>query len=467
MICSSRQKSKSPGAAEADPRFTGRPTQTPGLSPYGRPFWRAYLSNMAVMVAIALLFRYADFVTLLGGTELHLGWIVGVGAVGSLLMRASLGTAIDHYGPRLVWVGSLIVFAASCFAHLAVAECHGPAIYLLRVAFASAIAGTMGAAMTFISGRAPVERMAEMIGMLGTSGFVGIVLGTQLGDCLLGTDTIQRWQVDRMFLVAGTLGLSAALFAWAATRHQVRPVRRRRPPSWWLFRRYHPGTVLLVGAAMGIGIALPTTFLRTYAAELSIPRIGLFFGVYAPTAILTRILTRRLPERFGLRPMILIGLGTLTVGQVLLIFVSSEWTFIAPGIVYGAGHAILVPATLAAGSRAFPNRYRGLGTTLIMATFDVGNLVGAPMAGAILHFSGKVGLPRYPTMFLSMAAMITLAGLVYAFAGRRSRWPPRTRLPGHTPLARQVETPRPVEVGTDAHPRPRAGAPTDTGASAG
>ena len=122
MICSSRRKSKSPGSAEAGPRLSGPPAKTPGPSPYGTPFWRAYLSNMAVMVAIALLFRYADFVTVLGGTELHLGWIVGVGAVGSLLMRASLGTAIDHYGPRLVWDGSLIRFAASSFAHHPITE---------------------------------------------------------------------------------------------------------------------------------------------------------------------------------------------------------------------------------------------------------------------------------------------------------------------------------------------------------
>ncbi|MFH1923846.1 MAG: MFS transporter [Planctomycetota bacterium] len=377
------------------------------------PFWRAYLANTAVMVAIALLFRYADFVTLLGGTELHLGWIVGVGAVGSLLMRVFLGTAIDRYGPRMVWLVSLVVFAASCFAHVGITDHHGPAIYLLRIAFCSAIAGIMGAAMTFISGRAPVERMAEMIGMLGTSGFLGIVLGTQLGDLLLGAPTIQRWQVDRMFLVSGTLGLCAVMFAWGATRGQVQPVWRRRPPAFRLVRRYHPGMLLLVGAAMGIGVGVPTMFLRTYAAELSIPRIGLFFGVYAPAAILTRILTRRLPERLGLPRIILTGLGLLVVSQLLLVGVRSEWMFIVPGVVFGVGHAILVPATVAAGSTAFPSRYRGLGTTVMLATSDLGNLVGAPLAGAIVHFSGRVGLPGYPTMFVSLAGLLGVAGVAY------------------------------------------------------
>ena len=37
-----------------------------------------------------------------------------------------------------------------------------------------------------------------------------------------------------------------------------------------------------------------------------------------------------------------------------------------------------------------PNRHRGLGTTLILATYDLGQLVGAPTAGAIVHFSGQV-----------------------------------------------------------------------------
>ena len=434
MICTSRGKSKPPESVETDPGIRRNQTSIDHQSPYGVPFWRAYLANTAVMVAIALLFRYADFVTLLGGTELHLGWIVGAGTVGSLLVRVLLGTAIDRYGPRLVWLSSLVVFAASCFAHLAVTDYGGPAIYLLRIAFCSAIAGIMGAAMTFISGRAPVVRMAEMIGMLGTSGFLGIVLGTQLGDLLLGTPTIERWQVDRMFLVAGMLGLCAVLFVLGATRDEPRPIRRRRPPLVWLLKRYQPGTVLLVGVAMGIGIGLPATFLRTYAAELGIARIGLFFGVYSPAAILTRIATRRLPERIGLAPMILMGLGLVIVGQLLLLAVDSELMFILPGIGYGMGHAILFPTTVAAGSRAFPNRYRGLGTMLMLATYDVGNLVGAPAAGAIVHFSGRLGLPGYPTMFVSAAATLALAGVVYGLRSWRqkqrcanTRRPPRKR----------------------------------------
>ena len=409
------------------------------------------MANLLVMVSMALLFRYADFVTLLGGSEWHLGWIVGTGVMGSLTMRLVLGVGIDRYGPRRVWLGSLGLLAASCFAHLLVHRYDGSAIYVLRILFCSAAAGVFGSTMTFISGTVPVRRMAEMIGMLGTAGFFGIVTGTQLGDLLCGTEVIQRDQVDRMFLVAGSLALAAMAFAWTATWGHPAPVSRRRPPMFWTIRRYHPGTVLLVGVAMGAGISLPTTFLRTYAAELGIAKIGLFFAVYSPAAILTRVLTRRLPERLGLMPMILLGLVALVAGQLLMLVVRSEWYFVFPGIGYGVAHAILFPTVIAAGSRTFPSRHRGLGTTLMLAMYDIGQLIGAPSAGAILHFSSNWGLPGYPTLFVAVATVLVAAGLVYALTGRRQsdQRHPRERTLHQARVSKETVSPEPecVEVG--------------------
>ena len=142
-------------------------------SPYGRPFWLAYASNALICVAIALLYRYADFVTYLGGTEFHLGWIVGAGMVGSVLVRLLLGTGIDRYGPRLIWLGSLVLFAATCWAHLLIADYSGAWIYVLRVLYCTAMAGVFGAATTFVVGRSGGPRLAELISMSGDLGLSG------------------------------------------------------------------------------------------------------------------------------------------------------------------------------------------------------------------------------------------------------------------------------------------------------
>ena len=403
----------------SQPRTEAEKRPAASHAAYGRPFWLAYASNLLVVIAVSLLYRYADFVRLLGGTEFHLGWIVGVGMIGSLLMRLALGSCIDTYGTKMVWLGSTLLFAATCFAHLAIVSHTGLAIYLLRILFCCALAGIAGASMTFVSKRGPTERMAELIGMLGTSGFLGIVGGTVLGDFLLGSVTVDRSQVELMFIAAGVLGVLSFPFVWLATRTEVRSKPSPGSSLLGVLRRYHPGAVLVVGVAMGLGLGLPGVFLRTYAAELDIPRIGLFFLVYCAAAIVTRIVTRRWPERFGTRPLIVIGVVGLAAGLALFLPVHREWQLVLPALGFGWSHAILFPAVMAAGSVTFPARHRGLATVLVLAASDLGQLIGAPTAGAVLRYSQPAGLPPYPTMFLTMAGLLVLVGGWYAALGRR------------------------------------------------
>lgn len=386
---------------------------------YGWPFWNTYVACTLVNVAYAILFRYADFVAIVGGTELQLGWIVGVGMVGSVLARFSLGTAIDQRGPRLIWLVSLGAFAACCFAHLGVTRCDGVGVYLLRFVYCTSIAGIFGAATTFISGGVSIARMAEIVGIFGTSGFLGMMLGAQVGDLLVGSQTPDRWIVDQMFLVAGALGLGAMPFAWLATRKCSVPVRRDHTSVLAILRMYQPGFVLAVGVATGAALSLPQTFLRTYAADLNIPRISVFFTVVAITAVTTRIVDGPVVGRVGLTRMIFVGIALMALAQILYLLVRREWDLVFPGLSYGVAQAILYPMIAAVGTGTFPIHSRGLGITLVLASFDAGQLIGAPIAGAILHLSELVGLPGYPTLFLAMAAMLTLVGVVYWWSLRR------------------------------------------------
>ena len=256
--------------------------------------------------------------------------------------------------------------------------------------------------------------MGELVGMLGTAGFFGIVVGTLLGDYLLGSLRADHGQVAWMFIVAGLIGALSFPFAWLAVRTECRPKIVATQSLWSLLRRHRPGTILLVGIAMGVGLGLPQTFLRTYAAQLAIPRIGMFFLVYCAAGLITRVATRRWPERFGTRRIILLGLGGIAVSLVLFLPVRAEWMLVVPAITYGCSHAILFPSVVAAGGLAFPAHHRGLATVLVLAANDVGQLVGAPAAGAALQYSGAFGLPPYPTMFLLMAGLLVTAGLCYS-----------------------------------------------------
>jgi MFS family permease len=375
-----------------------------------------FAAQLLLWTAQAVLFRYADFVHVLGGSEVHLGWIVGMGMVGSVLMRLSLGRWLDRYGPRIVWLTSLVVLAVTCLAHWKVADYRGLPIYALRMIFTTALAGALGAWTTVIVSRFPGPRMPEILSILGTAGFIGMMLGAHLGDAVYAGKEISRDQTDIMFLLAALLASSVIPLAWGATRGGESPARRRHLPMTPLLGRYQPGRVLLVGIVAGAALAQPTVFLRPYAAELNIPHIGLFFTVSALTAMLSRIVLRGLDRWLGLPRVILCGLGLMVVAQVLFLPVHTPWQLAVPALVFGASQAILSPMVIAAGVMTFPPRHRGLGSTLILATFDIGQLLGAPLAGIVMHASGALALPRYPAMFLSMAAVLIAVGAFYAAA---------------------------------------------------
>jgi MFS family permease len=397
-----------------------RPAPTPPASvvpsPYDTAFWLSYVANLGLMVAISLLFRYADFVEFLGGSEFELGLIVGIGMIGSLLMRLAQGVGVDRYGTRTVWLWSLVLFIVALIAHAWPTTVHGPAVYILQLVFRVAVAGAYGAAITCVALRVNAARMAETIGMLGTSGFMAMAIGPILGDLLLGNKPSDRGTINLMFFVSAGFGAVSWIAAYLATRGQQPPPISRRPPIWSVLRRYHPGKMLMMGVIMGIGSGLPSVFVRPFATHLGVEGIAWFFTTYAVCAFFARVFTRRICEQWGVRPTIVLGMACMILGTGLFVVVGRSWHLAIPGALIGASHALLFPAIVATGGSAFPERYRGLGTALMLATLDVGVLAGAPLAGALVSLAGVLGLPGFTTMFLSIATLLTLGTIWFAWS---------------------------------------------------
>jgi MFS family permease len=147
-------------------------------------------------------------------------------------------------------------------------------------------------------------------------------------------------------------------------------------------------------------------------------QIGTFFAIYAVTAFTMRVALRRLPDRIGPRPAALLGMVALIAAMLLYLVVGAPWTLVFPGTVAGLAHALLFPAVVAGGNRTFPARHRGLATTLVLGLFDLGKLLGMPLAGGVIDGAAYAGLPPYPTMFLTMAGLLALAAVAYLLWGK-------------------------------------------------
>lgn len=399
----------------------------PEVSSFGPPFWFTYASNLTQMVAVSLLFVYNDFLKLLGGTELELGLIVGLGMVGSIIMRFVQGVGIDRFGARRIWLASTSLFILSCLGNLLVHDIDSPAVYLLRILYQSSVAGIFSSSITYVSGRAAVARMAEVVGTLGTSGFIGMMAGTALGGLIVGDEGSDRTEINTLFLAAAFFAGLALVFASLATRGVVAAVKRRRgPPLWWLLRRYNPGLILLMSIATGLGLNLPTVFLRPYVEHYQLhDGLVMFFNTYPPIAFVMRLTLRRVPDRLGIRPMLAIGIVSLVIGLMALVPVRETWQLIFAAFFMGLAHACLFPAVVAGGSGAFPGRYRGSGTTLVLAMFDIGTFVGAPLAGAIIRLTEYYGWPSYGTLLPVLSGLLAASGIVY-FAFSKSAYERRT-----------------------------------------
>lgn len=354
---------------------------------YNRAFWIAYAANLLLVAANALTFRFAEFVQYLGGTESITGDIVRVGLIGSLLVRLVLGQAIDGIGVRRVWTFSSVVFVAGC-AMFVVSDRLGPLVHTARVLFTAGMASMFACSIYHIQNQVPPHRRTEVIGSLGSSGFLGMVTGTQLGDLLFRVVADPERLFFLLFAITAVLGIGyLALVLWLTRRDDL-PAPILGPGIHRLVFRYWPGPVVLVALMMGLGFSVTTVFLTRYATSHNLGGIGTFFTGYAASAFVFRWVSRTWSQSIGRHRMLLMGMAGHTVGYLLLIPVESDWGFILPSLCCGFGHALLFPCVVSLGAGAFPTEYRGTGTTITLAFVDLGTMISAPILGRIIESYG-------------------------------------------------------------------------------
>ncbi|MGQ9504131.1 MAG: MFS transporter [Thermogutta sp.] len=410
---------------------------------YDLTFWLAYLSNALVSAGNTLLCRYADYVNFLGADEFHLGLIIGFGMVGSLLMRFALGHSIDRFGARRIWLLTILATTMGCIVHLGINDYRGFPIYLARVFYIISLAGVFSSSMTLISARAPKQRLAEVVGIYGSAGFAGILLGAPVADILFPAGITSVWESRLLFLTAGGMCLLSLPLAWVVPperSHRKPDVSRRirggiivsrpslgEPSLFRLVVRYISVPTVIAGMVAGAALSIPPSFLPRYVAEFGEHSVSGFLFLYAATAIVVRGIL--LPQVSGRKLDLVILLGTiiLCISQLLFLIVRLPWQLVFPGVVFGVAHAFLFPAIVAAGSSTFPKRHRGLATTLMMATFDAGLFAGGPLAGVTLRVAGDLGWPRYPTMFSVISACLVIFAVYYAATMKAGRTRPGSR----------------------------------------
>jgi len=354
---------------------------------YGRTFWLAYLANSILVMGNALTFRFAELVHFLGGSASIAGDIVAFGTAVAVILRLSISHVLDDYGTRRMWPICTLMYIAGSVLFLSASELSW-ILYLARAAFFVGLTGMFACSMTHIQNHVPAERRTEIIGNLGSSGFLGMILGSELGDWILVAVPDPRAKFLVLFGGSALIGVLYLGIVVALTRDQVHEPRARTPAAYRLLLRFWPGAVVVAAMVMGLGVTATQTFLTRFATERGIQEIGTFFTGYAISAFAFRLLVQNWSRTIGRHWMLVRGLLGHAAGHAMLAFVTEWWQFLPAAVLCGFGHALLFPAVVSLGAGAFPRECRGTGTAIILGFTDFGSLIFAPLLGRIIDHSG-------------------------------------------------------------------------------
>jgi len=379
---------------------------------YRPAFWLACAIHFTGAMSVSMFLLFPLFVRALGGDELAIGGLLGLGMGASVVARPVVGVVLDRLGRRRVLLIAGALNGLLYLPFLAV-RAVGPALAVLAAVHLVVAGALFAAYFTYAADLVPPSRRVEGIAVFGIFGMAPNGLGPALGEVL-----IARTGWGAFFLVAAGFAVVSTLlsaFALEVARH---PPRSQPAPASDLSRiLLHGGLgrVMIATVLFGAGINAAFFFVAPYTRDVGLARAAPFFAAYATTTIVLRFFGRRLPDRLGAHPIAIPSFAVFAAGLAALTLVPLPGILVAAGVACGAGHGSLFPVLNGLAVTRTPARFHGTVVSLYTAALDGGGVIGTPLCGAIAHVAG------YRVMFASMA-VTSLAGLgLVRLDGRRER----------------------------------------------
>ncbi|MDP9468968.1 MAG: MFS transporter [Chloroflexota bacterium] len=183
------------------------------------------------------------------------------------------------------------------------------------------------------------------------------------------------------------------------------------PPRASPTRLFTPAFAILSAATLAYfvadGLTLPVSP-RFAAGPLGADSVGvgLSIGAFSVTALILRPWTGGLSDRYGRRPMMLVGSALLTASLLLHVVSVSLPIFIGARLLMGAAEAFVFVAAFAAAADLAPEERRGEAISLFSLALYVGIGVGPPIGESILAAFD------YNAVWLAAAGIAVLSGLL-------------------------------------------------------
>ena len=311
----------------------------------------------------------------------QIGMVMGITAIGALIMRPSSGRSVDRYGSRPIILFGQSVLAVCLSAYFWFTGF----IPLLVIRFLHGAAQSFysTASVTFASSVESPQNTAGAISLFTVFTMVGLGAATSLAPLLY---------LEISFLPLVGLSLLSLAIAVAFALLRARPIAplkdaERMPfssvmhlPAVWA------PTVCLF--ASNFAFSTLFTFVPLYALSESVSGYSSFYICFAVAVIVTRLAVQSLTQTFSAE-MVATVASALNVLSALVVMVNpSAWTFGLSGILVGLGFGIIFPALTVYVIQRIPPAVKGTALSILTAAGDVGNALGAAMLGIVAEWFG-------------------------------------------------------------------------------
>jgi MFS family permease len=362
------------------------------------------------------------YIQQLGGTEIEIGLVMGIYSGVGIVLQPVIGPWVDAVGrkPFMLFGVGLVVFSCALATVAPVIGVLALVRLLQGIGFSAFFVGNFSYVLDLV----PVAQRGWALGIFGVSGFVSTALTPLVGEWI-----VRRFGFPTLF---GTMTAIAvvALVLVLGVRERARadvPLVRG-----WGWARDAVGEMLqrhmVVTLAFGLGTGAIFAFLPTFAEDLGVRTLAIFYTAYAGAAIAVRIVGGRLIDTRGRRAVIVPSMFVQASSAALLagLAVVSHhvpWLPAVPvlaftGLLSGGAHGFLYPALAALVTDLAPEARRAAVVGVFSAMQLVGQTAGAVVFGYVAHALGYAIMWSTLTALLAVGSVSSI-GLAADMSGKR------------------------------------------------
>lgn len=328
------------------------------------------------------------YLSRLGSTEKEIGILIGIFSFSSLVLRPFIGKALLKIHEKTFMIAGALLFALTSVAYL-FAPPFWP-LLIVRIFQGVGFAFFQTAAMTLIANISSEAHRGRSLSYF----YLAINLSGALVPPL-GMFLINHFSFALLFWICFSLSLGSLFITHRLGGRQITPLPDSTQEGSFLVSRKALSPSIIGSFSLFIWGAL-TAFFPLYAVDQGVANPGLFFTTMAMMLILGRALGGKLLDLYSRERIILPCLTTYIISMVILAFSKTLPMFILVAMIWGIGHAFLMPSLVAyALERVGSSPGPAMGT--FTAITDLGVSLGPVIMGLVIHTSG------YPIMFLCLA----------------------------------------------------------------